>query len=180
MTALFLSPHNDDETLFGAFTLLRENPDVIVCLRSQVQEDRGYGITATEREAETDAAMRILGCSWRQWPKLDTDTSWEDVRIWLSAWVGQYDRIFAPAWEQDGHPQHNAIADAARDVFGPEAITSYMTYTKNGKSVSELEVVPEAHHVGLKLQALACYHTQYGHPSCRPHFLRDQREYYAP
>jgi hypothetical protein len=42
---VFLSPHHDDETLFGAFTLLRERPLVVIVTDSYVQFNRGDGIT---------------------------------------------------------------------------------------------------------------------------------------
>jgi hypothetical protein len=34
---LLLAPHNDDETLFAAYTCLRERPKVVVILRSFVR-----------------------------------------------------------------------------------------------------------------------------------------------
>lgn len=59
---LFFSPHNDDETLFGAFTIQRE-PDilVVVCLDSHVQVARGNaGCDWLARRGETVEAMKIL------------------------------------------------------------------------------------------------------------------------
>ena len=43
MSNLFISPHNDDETLFGAFTLCREAADiqVVVVFDGHVQASRG-------------------------------------------------------------------------------------------------------------------------------------------
>lgn len=178
--SLFLSPHNDDETLFAAFTLLRYKPLVVICLRSQVQEDRGYGITAAMREAETRQAVQVLGCDLIQWPFSDADPDWDALRARLQNLDGG-DRVFAPAVEDQGigHPHHDKLGQLADDVFGRDNITHYLTYTQHGKSTWGTEVPYELPWIGRKLRALSCYTSQYGHPSCQEHFVRDQREYYA-
>src|SRR5262245_21395624 len=58
---LFLAPHNDDETLFGAFTLQRERPVVLILYDSYVQVNRGAAwCDAETRREETRKAARIL------------------------------------------------------------------------------------------------------------------------
>lgn len=186
MTSLLLAPHNDDETLFAAFTILRENPDVVVCYRSRKQEDQG--VTWQEREQETSEALTVLGvdghtAAWWQWPTWDSnDGSRHEMLIWLSAHIGKYDRIFAPAIEDGGHPQHNLIGALADDVFGPENVTHYLTYTGGGRwnrSRSEREVEYEPEWITRKLRALACYRSQHRLWATAHHFLADQREFYA-
>ncbi len=98
----------------------------------------------------------------------------------VSALLSEYRdyRIWAPAYEVNGHKHHNAVALAAKDISYSNLIP-YLTYTGIGKSVSRNVVVPERwEHVQLKLQALACYTSQIALPDCRPHFLRSQEEYY--
>ena len=157
--SVFLAPHSDDEVLFGAFTLLRHKPHVIVCTPG------GH-----VREAETAAACQILGVTWEQWraPLDELVYTLEERR---------YDRIFAPQPEVDGNSDHNAVGQVARNRFGA-AVTHYMTYTTAGKSKGR-PVEYELDWIGLKLQALACYPSQFGHPSHAPHFVRGLEEFYA-
>jgi len=181
VNSIFLSPHNDDETLFGAFTLYAYSPHVIVCLRSQVQEERGYQITYKQREEETKRATSILGCSYEQWEFPDTVVNWEDVKRELKAVrdVQQPDVVFAPAPEFEGHAHHNAVGYLACEVFGNERVKHYLTYTTVGKSTWGTRVPYENAWIGRKLLALACYESQYSHHSCQEHFIREQWEYYA-
>jgi LmbE family N-acetylglucosaminyl deacetylase len=159
VSAVFLAPHPDDEALFGAFTLLRHKPHVIVCT------DRGI-----DRLAETAAACGILGVTFEQWhdPIDELVYALEERR---------YERIFAPQPEVHGDPDHNAVGQMAYRHFGA-AVTHYMTYTTAGKSKGR-RVEYELPWIGLKLRALACYPSQYGDPSHAPHFVRGLEEFYA-
>jgi LmbE family N-acetylglucosaminyl deacetylase len=179
--SLFLSPHNDDEALFGAFTLLREDPFVVVCLRSVKQERiHGFQVTSLQRESETEEAMRTLGVSeWRQWAFSDLEPHWPDVRKEMVALASaRFARVYAPAVEDGGHEHHNMIGMLADEVFGT-GVTHYMTYT-NGRGRSQgVEVPHKPEWIGQKLCALTCYTSQHmlstGH-----HFLERQTEFYAP
>lgn len=177
--AVFLSPHNDDETLFGAFTLLRERPRVVTVLRSYVQEQRGTGVTYREREAETEAALDVLGISdWEQWQFPDTDPPWDAVRQRLGSL--EADRIYAPAVERGGHRHHNAIGRLANSLW-PGRVTFYTTYQAWGRTARGSAVPWEHEWVLLKLRALACYRSQICVPDTwtTHHFLDSQVEYYA-
>lgn len=185
MSALFLAPHNDDETLFGSFLICEFRPDVIVCLRSHVQEQR-YGILAHDREIETTSALEeLLGgpgqAPWSQWPFLDSAPDWDELRASLErvASRGDYDLVFAPEPELHGHEHHNAVGNIVREVFG-ELVVGYLTYTRSGgRSRGGTEIVPEPEWVERKHRALACYRSQIAEPSCAPWFLGDLREYVA-
>lgn len=177
---LFLAPHNDDETLFGSFTLIRHKPHVIVCTKSKKQSLTIPSITYEMREQETARAMEVLGCTWHNWPTWDVQPQYdaEAMGCWLEAW-SHVERVFAPAIESGGHPHHNLIGRVADQAFG-DRVTHYMTYTAAGKSTSHREVEFEPAWIALKLQALGCYPSQIAHRElgCWPHFLRDQREFY--
>lgn len=178
MRSLLLSPHNDDDALFASGLILRHRPHVVVVLRSQVQEDRGYGITAALREAETDEAMRVLGVTWEQWQFSDAAPDWDAIRLDLQALSRRYDHCFAPAPEPGGHEQHNRIGRLADDVFGHARCTFYLTYTRSGgKSTGGTPVLFEPGWAATKTAALRCYRTQREHPSTAPHFERDLTEY---
>lgn len=187
---LFLSPHNDDEALFGAFTIMRERAAVAIVFDSMIQEQRGAGITAPDRRMETLEAMDILAGE-------DDDgiTEWEpDVRLLgfsdaapdpfaieaAFRKFGQPDMVYAPAVEVDGHPHHNLVGELAAKVF--TNVTHYMTYTKAGKSVGREVPIEDGAWIGRKLRALACYESQHRidpRIGCWPHFTRDLTEYYA-
>lgn len=164
MSAVFLAPHHDDEALFGAFTLLRERPLVVVVY------DGG-----AEREAETNAAVEILGCAVEHW-RLPVDTGCKALTERID---GRAERIFAPMWEPEGQAQHNAVSNAASNHRAWSDVVWYATYTPAGKTVTAHTVPFERKWIGLKLRALACYPSQYGHPSHAPHFVRGLEEYYA-
>lgn len=184
MTALLLSPHNDDETLFASFLAIQHRADIVTCLRSQVQYVR-YSIRASDRERETIEAVETLGLRRPiQWPFLDDSPDWQAIEQEMraldvpSVFAVPYDRVFAPALEDDGHEHHNRIGALALEVFGPDRVTHYLTYTRSGgRSRNGVEVVPEPDWIERKHRALACYRSQIAEPSCREHFLRDIREY---
>lgn len=189
MTALLLAPHNDDEILWCTFTILRHQPNVVVCLRSTLQEDRGLGITSTEREHETDRAMNMLTqysgwFDWTQWEFPDRAPVWPSVHARLREVQGvdsqgRYSHCFAPAVEEDGHEQHNAVGLMADEIFGPENVTHYTTYTRSGGRTRGVEVVPDPWMIPLKLRALACYGSQILHDGTgtRDWFMDGIREY---
>lgn len=176
MKSLLLSPHNDDAELFASFLCLRHQPHVVVCLRSFRMGERSYPhrqfrMTFQEREAETAAAMEILGCSWEQWTIPDNLPEPEGYLRPALARLEEreWDQVFAPAVEKEGQFQHNLIGELADEAFG--SVAHYTTYTKSGRSRDGEEVPFEPEWPALKLRALACYVTQIKHPSTRAHFI---------
>lgn len=184
MTAILFSPHQDDAVLFACWTLLDHDPLVVTVLASQLQEDRGTGITNDTRVTEDCCAFAELGVKdWQQWPFADSDPDWGAVQNSMRALDDrlQPETVFAPAPEDGGHDQHNAIANLALDVFGRERVTGYLTYRRShGRSRSDREVAFEPEWPALKLGALACYRSQIAEPSTRDWFLElTLREWYA-
>ena len=176
---LFLAPHNDDETLWGSFTILREQPLVAVVFDGHVQAQRGEtAATADERRRETLAAMEILGAAVVFLGFSDGAKVPERARIAARMrGLGHPEQVWAPAKERNGNVQHNLIAELADECF-PGRVTHYLTYTEAGKSIGS-PVLFEPEWPILKLQALACYESQIRLASGAPHFLREQMEYYA-
>lgn len=178
MSALLLSPHNDDAALFAAFTCFAERPHVITVLRSVVQEQRGTGITAMRREAEDEAGMAMLGCRWEQWPYRDDDPDWKQIAGAIFELASRDDPtvVYAPMPEDGGHPHHNRLGELAAEAFRGRC-RLYATYTNRGKSTAGQPVTPISGGVAVKLAALACYRSQSDLPNCQPHFLRGLEEY---
>lgn len=166
MRGTFFAPHSDDEALFGAFTILRYRPRVVVCFPSTGD----YGSTDT-REAETRSAMTVLGASSvEQWQGGD-----------LVAAMREFDRRVHPirVWAphvRTSHPDHVAVARAALEVF-EERVVTYHTYDANGKVRDGVPVEFEPAWVGQKLRALARYETQHSHPRAHQFFTWDLAEY---
>lgn len=187
MTALFLSPHNDDETLFGAFTILREAPDldVLVVYASAAQER--VGILAETREAETRLALKMLGVTGghysQGWLSDRHGPQEGEVADFLLGLDGeQYERVYAPVvyGEVGGaNLQHDAVGLAALDVFG-DRVTGYHTYTHGRTRMAgpRLVEIEDADWVRAKLLALSCYVSQILEPSTGHHFTHALTEWY--
>jgi LmbE family N-acetylglucosaminyl deacetylase len=171
---LFISPHNDDETLFGAFTILREQPLVLIVYDSWAQFRRGDPPTAEQRRGESMAAMRILGAGTEFCGLSDETADPEECAAALRPYVGARE-VWAPAFERNGNRHHNLIARVADSLF-PNS-QRYMTYTSTGKSTG-IPAPIEAGWTTKKLRALACYESQVELLRTREFFLNDQREYY--
>lgn len=178
MNDLFISPHNDDAVLFGSFTLQRFQPLVLTVFDSVVQDKRGYPqCNAAARRCEDYCAMKILGCWIKFSGASDAELSREAIRAALSEYKPQ--RVWIPAYEEHGHPQHNLISTLAREVYSGAEIRCYLTYTELGKSTNGTKVPFTGVMLRKKLQALACYRTQIEIDAlgCAEHFIRDQNEY---
>ena len=166
---LLISPHQDDETLFAAYTCLRYKPLVLVCLRSFIEADWPNGPTWEVREKETAAACEILGCNYAQLTMSDNAPDWAALKTELENIEEKPEHVFAPLPEPDGHLHHNAIGEIAREVF-PD-VKFYSTYTRaNGKTTTGEQVTPEEGWEALKRAAMACYVSQATHPMTQAAF----------
>lgn len=201
---IFISPHNDDETLFGAFSILKHRPKVIFVYDSVIQELRGdLMCSAASRRGESVSALRELGVPFSDIYfcgisdatayKISEDGEEEGITVkdianaiseGLAAfgasdsdYVG---RVFAPLYEIEGHIHHNAVAYAAATIFSPSQITNYCTYTPVGKTLSPNQVaIEDPGWIVKKFRALTCYQSQIRKWETQPHFLRSQYEYTA-
>jgi len=173
----FIAPHNDDETLFGSFSIQQHSPIVIVVYDGYLQGARGESVTFSNRRLETREAVRILGASVR-FLGFDDRTDTDPCRL-VSALSEFKDgsMVWYPEVETGGHHQHNLVGKVCREIFRPAVSMRYLTYTSEGKSCSGKEVACSTEEIIRKWKALGCYASQIDIPNCRPHFLRDQREY---
>lgn len=189
MSNLFISPHNDDETLFGAFTLCREAADiqVVVMFDGYVQATRGEPVTWEERRAETVAALKELGVVK---PPIfaafgDDAINWNHVHNYVRCFsrsLQPSDIAYIPLCEYNGHEQHNRLSEICTTHFNAQAevrIQQYTTYTTMGRSIGSIRIHPQPDWVIRKLRALACYKSQITVENCREHFMRGLHEYYA-
>ena len=158
MKSLFLAPHNDDETLFGAFTLLREKPLVAIVTDSWIQFNRGEEVTADQRWQETVQAMKTLDCPVvRLGVRDDIIDEWA-VKEKLSRFTN-FDVVYAPAI-QGGNPNHDLISKVATEVFGGKC-KHYTTYTPTELyTTGNQEIVPTPQELELKNRAMESYISQ--------------------
>jgi LmbE family N-acetylglucosaminyl deacetylase len=190
---LFISPHNDDETLFGSFLIQKHKPLVVVVFDSFIQVNRGADwCDRVTRRMETSAALNelllnpaALFCGLRD----DTEYTVSEIEASIAGVLMQEtlkgqlaDEIIAPAIEKFGHAHHNLVAMAAGGLAATLGVPliQYTTYQRgtHGKTRTPNPVlIEDPMWIERKLNALACYRSQIRHPMCQPHFLRDLEEF---
>lgn len=173
---LFISPHNDDAALFGAYTLMRKKPLVLTVTDSWIQSNRGEVCSADDRWNEDVEAMKILNCPIIRLGLRD-DLLIEDHLKQAFIRFVNFDRIYVPAL-QGGNSQHDMIGRVATAIFGIKCIY-YPTYTKSELyTIGGFEIVPTIEEIELKNKALDCYKSQIKING--PHFdaVRGKSEWY--
>lgn len=164
---LLLSPHPDDETLFAAYTIMREKPLVVIVTHPTLQGYNGY-----ERLMESYKAMQILGApvAFLGIPEHELDFS----RLWnaLKIFKG-YDTVYAPALD-GGHEHHDLVYKVAKKVFS--TVRTYRTYGKDETRATGEEVIPTAQELILKQRAMNCYKTQIEN-ELTAHYFTTTKEY---
>lgn len=177
-TKILLAAHNDDETLFAAYTIMREKPMVIICTDGYIQGLRGDPITAGQRRAETLAAMTILSLPEVRFLGIkDTELTPEVLETALKEFSA--DVVYAPAI-QGGNGQHDMVGMVASKLFSN--VIHYTTYTRtNLWTMGSIEIIPTPEEIELKNRALDCYVSQIELSATAPHFeaVRNRSEFYA-
>lgn len=193
---LFIAPHPDDAELGagGAILLLKAQGARVGILELTDGEPTPFG-SRPIRQAETEAATRVLGLDWRGNLGLPNRSLVADLeaRPLLAGKIRELKPkiLFAPYWE-DAHPDHvaaSALVDAARfwakltktDMPGsphyPDKIIYYFSVhlRLHFKPSFVLDITP---HFETKMQAIACYRSQFieGRPTTSPTFLDDLRD----
>lgn len=165
---LLIAPHQDDEALFCAYTLIREKPLVVVCTDSFIQPLRGdKGCDAETRRNESIRAAKLLGYPVVFLGIRDTDLTEENLEERLRHFDAE--TVYIPA-VQGGNVHHDIVGRVGKRLF-PHA-KEYTTYTKTELwTRGNEEVVPTEEEKDLKRQALLCYTSQLNLPSTKPHFF---------
>ncbi len=187
MSAVLFSPHNDDETLFAFYSMVRHQAELVVCLRSMRQQRFQDGPIYQRREIETLCASKVAGVSYVQWIAFyDDDPPWELVAEFVASYIdgSEPELVIAPAWEEGGHEDHNGLAAIIDELYESRSFAQlrYLTYRRgHGRSESDVEIVPTPGERAQKAAALRCYRSQLAHPPTEPWFRAgsDQREFIA-
>ena len=176
---LFIAPHNDDEALWGAYTLMRDKPLVFVATISKRQGDNGL-----ERLRESYQACKFLGCPMISSGIYDSELTEENLTEVLKHFVGDDIIVFAPAYYENGHPDHNICSNVASKLF--DKVVYYNSYRQiDGRAVLDTSGAPSLvemkneRHEARKHEMLQFYKTQIGRDQTKPFFLNVSKEYYA-
>ncbi len=193
---LVIAPHPDDAELGvgGTILLLKAQGARVGVLDLTDGEPTPFG-SREIRRAETEAASKILNLDWRGNLGLANRSLTADLesRERLAGSLRQLRPrcLFAPYWE-DAHPDHvaaSALVDAARfwakltktnmpgAPYYPERIIYYFTIHLRIHPRPSF-VVDISAHIDAKMQALACYRSQFieGRPTTTPTLLDDVRD----
>lgn len=167
---IILSPHDDDNALFAAFTCMREKPTIVVCTDAYIQDMRGEkGCDAQTRADETARAAKILGCDVVRLGIPDHLLTIERLVKEIHEKIEVIGKVYAPAL-QGGNPHHDIVYAVAKARW-PEKVIFYTTYEKTQLyTTGDIEVIPTQDELLMKNQALACYVSQINLPATRPHF----------
>ena len=165
---VFVSPHPDDETLFGAYTIMREKPTVIIATYPTLQGNNGV-----LRLKESRKAMKILGAPvvflGIDEDGLSIDELTEKLQEFKDA-----ELAFIPEYEEGGNLHHNIVNIVGNRIF--KNVKTYKTYTGLEDRTIGKEIIPTEKELELKKRAMACYQTQINNPNTS-HYFKVTNEY---
>lgn len=170
MNSILFAPHNDDEALFAAFTIMREKPLVVIVTDSYIQPNRGEkGCDADTRWNETKKAMEILGAPVMRLGIPDLELDYHKLGQFFQKCFHNFETVYAPAL-QEGNLHHDIVHRACKVVFG-DKVKEYTTYAPGQLyTTGKTEIVPTPEELELKSKALECYQSQLNLAATRPHF----------
>jgi LmbE family N-acetylglucosaminyl deacetylase len=120
---ILLAPHNDDECLFTAYTIMRHKPLVVVCTDGMNYSHKGVDFVARRRE--TLNAMEVLGARVLFLGLRDDCLEEADLELAIEGLKPA--RVFAPACYPNGHKGHNIVGKVALELWGSKVV-KYATY----------------------------------------------------
>jgi len=170
--SLFIAPHNDDEGLFGCYTILREKPTVAIVTDGYIHLER-FGIPVETRREESRQACKIMDVPVEFWGMKDNEVTYNKLIALFKAHKGDYKTVYLPAVE-GGNKTHDLISEAGWTIWKDKCIF-YSTYANNRL---ETAIVPTARELRIKQRVLACYKSQ--HSINAPHFeaVKGRPEFY--
>jgi glycosyltransferase involved in cell wall biosynthesis/LmbE family N-acetylglucosaminyl deacetylase len=166
---ILIATHNDDESLFAAYTIMRERPLVIIVTDSYIQPGRcEVGCDAMTRRQETIDAMDVIGCAVVFLGIKDTELTQDLLSARLAPFRGKVGKVYAPAI-QGGNKQHDMVGYIASRIF--DNVSFYCGYSQTELyTTGTIEIKPTMHEQQTKFAMLSCYKSQLNLKSTLPHF----------
>lgn len=175
---LLLAPHNDDEALFAAYTIMREKPITLIITDGKRHQDRGIA-TIEQRRQESKEAMKVLRARVEFLGIPDDELTEQLLFDRLNGPTHEVIAVYAPAVDPDGNPDHNIVGIVA-DRLWPGKVKHYFTYTKSNLTPrGNIEIKPIPEEEALKNEALSKYTSQLRCNSAHFDAVRGKSEYYV-
>jgi LmbE family N-acetylglucosaminyl deacetylase len=165
---MILIPHTDDESLYCAYTIMREKPLVVIVFDSYIQD----WCTKEQRRQESINALELIGVEFVFLGLNDAISTESDVREALMKFKPS--KCYAPS---GSHKHHEMLGRLAKELY--KNVTIYTTYEGNNYLVKgKTVIIPTKEEIELKNKMLDCYKSQLVKNA--PHFeaVRGQSEYY--
>lgn len=158
---IFIAPHNDDEALFGCYTIMREKPLVVIVSDSYIQQEHYAHITPWLRRIESQKAMQSIGINAQFLGIPDNAVNDDIIRAQfkkLKAENPDLKIVFAPLVER-GNILHDICGRIANEVF--DNVLHYSTYTKTQPHpIGDIIVNGTQDELDEKAKILKYYQTQ--------------------
>lgn len=170
---ILISPHNDDESLFACYTIMREKPLVVIVYNGDQHSDK-FGIPVQERKHESAEAMKLLGVEVEYLNMSDWGDDMDYYTMCSRLEKYKPDKVYAPA--KGKNPQHNLVSIVCDDTF--KNVVHYCTYDDDLLQKGSIEIKPTKEEMELKNKCLDCYKSQL---KINPHHfeaVRNKSEYY--
>lgn len=166
---ILIATHNDDESLFASYILMRERPLVIIATDSYIQPERGeVGCDAAIRRQETIDAMDVIGCAVVFLGIKDTELTQDLLSARLLPFKSKAGKVYAPAI-QGGNKQHDMVGYIAARMF--DDVSFYCGYSQTDLyTTGKTEIKPTINEQQTKFAMLSCYKSQINLKSTKPHF----------
>ena len=167
MNKVFLSPHSDDEILFGAYTIMKEKPLVVICTDSYLQDDN-----LIVRRNETRNAMDLLGVEvfFLGIPDSFSD---DDFRLALKTKLERLEikgTVYAPNIDCSNR-HHKVVGEVVKEMF--DDVVFYDTYKDSWGTTGIGELITTTNkEKALKKKAMSLYKSQIEYPLTKKHFER--------
>jgi len=170
---IFLAPHNDDETLFGAYIIMKEKPFVVICTDSHSKEKN---IIVTRRN-ESREAMDILGAEvW--FLGIPNFADAKMFRAMLEIRLSRLDNVetvYAPNIDSS-NIHHKVLGEVAKELF--DNVIFYDTYKDSyGTTGIGKKVKHTAKMKLLKTKAMLKYKSQIEKEITKKYFSEVWDEY---
>ncbi len=169
---IFLSPHSDDETLFGAYTIMKEKPLVIICTDSYLQGDN-----LLARRNESRDAMDILGADvwFLSIPDFLDDIVFRTILRSKFRRFADTEVVYAPNVDCSNR-HHKAAGEVAKEIF--DNVVFYDTYKDSwGTTGIGQKVTITNDEKQLKKRVMLWYKSQIEREQTRKHFREVWDEY---